>query len=279
MVRLSVAKKFEAGEKVYGYIRVSTSTQAEKGYGLDTQRKAIKDFCKAHSLELAHVFIDSGVSGTQIDRDGLTDLLAALNGIHKVVVLNTSRLWRDDIVRALIQRALKQANADIISIEQPTYAIYANDPNDFLINGMMELLDQYERLSINLKLAKGRKTKARSGSKACGIAPLGYRWTSGAEIEIDPDGAETVKTIYKMYLQLGSIGKLKKYLDENLFTTQRDNSFSKQALADILSNEFYKGIVTHGSVKSTGTHTALVSPVLFRRVQSQLIEGRRNTQY
>ena len=55
------------------------------------------------------------------------------------------------------------------------------------------LLDQYERLSINLKLAKGRKTKARSGQKACGVAPLGYRWTTNAEIEIDRDGADTVK--------------------------------------------------------------------------------------
>jgi len=53
--------------------------------------------------------------------------------------LNISRLWRSDI---------EKDRVNIISIEQPTYSIYNKDPNDFLVNSMMELLDQYERMSI-----------------------------------------------------------------------------------------------------------------------------------
>lgn len=272
------ARKVAAG-KVYGYIRVSTDTQAEKGYGLETQKKAIKDFCKHHQLELEHVFVDNGVSGTRIDRPALTDLLASLNGINRIVVLNTSRLWRDDMPRVVIQRTLRQAKADIISIEQASYSLYTDDPNEVLINGMFELLDQYERLSINLKLAKGRKTKARMGEKACGVAPLGYKWTDNAKIEIDPDGAETVKTIFRMYLQLGSIGKVKDYLETNMYFTKRENSFSKQAISDILKNDFYKGVVTHGTVKTKGQHTPIISASMFGRVQSKLSTGRRNNNY
>ena len=103
-------------EKVFAYIRVSTQTQVEKGYGLLTQRQTIKKYCSTHHMELVELFVDEGVSGTEIDRKGLTELLTAFNGIRKVVVLNTSRLWRSDTAKVLIQRTLRQAHADLISI-------------------------------------------------------------------------------------------------------------------------------------------------------------------
>lgn len=79
--------------------------------------------------------------------------------IKYIIVLNTSRLWRADIVKILIHRELKKHKVDIKSIEQPNYSIYNYDPNDFLINGMMELLDQYQRLEIAMKL--GNESRSR----------------------------------------------------------------------------------------------------------------------
>lgn len=263
-------------EQVFGYIRVSTQTQAEKGYGLKTQQQAIKEYCKTKNYELKNVFTDQGISGTEVDRKGLTELLTALNGIRKVVVLNTSRLWRSDTAKVIVQRTLKKSNADVESIEQPAYSLYTNDPNNFLLNGMIELLDQYERLSINLKLARGRKTKVRSGSKGCGIAPLGYKWNSNAEIDIDVDGAELVKTIFDEYINLGSINKVKKFLDNGGYLTQNSNCFSKQAILLILRNEFYKGVVTHGEIKTKGKHKVIISNSLFKKVQTMLSVNRRN---
>jgi len=83
--------------------------------------------------------------------------------------------------------------------------------NDFLINAMFEVLDQYDRMSIALKLAKGRRTKVKSGNKACGNAPMGYKWNVKAEIETDEANAKVIDLIFKKYLELGSISKVKKY--------------------------------------------------------------------
>ena len=259
---------------VLGYIRVSTKTQMD-GYGLKTQESAIIDFCQKNRYNLIEILRDEGLSGAVANRDGLNDLISSFGEVKKVVVLNTSRLWRSDTVKVLVHREFQRHSADVISIEQPNYSIYTKDPNDFLINGMMELLDQYERMSIAMKLSKGRRTKIKSGDKACGNAPLGYKWNDKAKITVDGESAAVIELIFKKYLELGSLGKLKRYLDVSGFKTSRGNKFSKQSLVEILRNDFYKGVLRHSDLIIEGNHTPLVNKIVFGKVQALLKRNRK----
>ena len=69
------------------------------------------------------------------------------------MVLTTSRPWRSGFAKVLIQKEFKRYGVDVRAIDHPTYSSFKNDQDPFalLLNGMMELLDQYERLEMALK--------------------------------------------------------------------------------------------------------------------------------
>jgi site-specific DNA recombinase len=106
---------------------------------LKYQEDEIKEYCEEQGWNLIHIYRDEGISGAklneealEIDRVGLQEMLAHLSSVHidYVAVLNTSRLWRSDIVKMLIQRELKRYGCDIKNIEQPFYSIHKKRPND-----------------------------------------------------------------------------------------------------------------------------------------------------
>ncbi|MGF9910330.1 recombinase family protein [Brevibacillus porteri] len=258
-------------EKVVGYVRVSTKGQVKDGYSLSYQVEEIERYCKENNLELLGIYKDEGISGAKVDEDGLTieraglqELLANLHWqkVSHIIVLNTSRLWRADMVKVLIQRELKRHAVDVKAIEQPNYSIYAHDPNDFLINGMMELLDQYQRLEIALKLGRGRKKKAQQGGYAGGGVAFGYTATKGQKaIQINERQAVTVRRLFSLREThpTWSLSQLAVQLNTEGYTTTHDKSFTKVQVKRIIDREaFYRGTYRYGQIEANGLHQAIM---------------------
>lgn len=256
---------------IYAYYRVSTQSQVEQN-GIEMQVSEVKKYCKEKNIVLAGEFKDEGISGTRFDRDGLAKLLSIIEDGDKVLVQNTSRLWRDQIVSALVQIELTKKDADIISIEQPTFSVYDDDPNNFLINFLMQGLDQWERMSIKTKLAKGRKARAKTGNKPCGNAPIGYQW-NGNKIEIDYNNRLIVQDIFNMCLKRkGNLSQIMRDCAENGYKTTRGKDFSVQAIKNILKNDFYIGVVTYAEKKVDGEHQPIIEKSVFEKV-NEILRG------
>lgn len=257
---------------VIGYIRVSTQGQAKDGFSLAYQQDEIESYCKTQGWNLLHIFRDEGISGAkvneealEVDREGFQDMLAFLSThpIDYVVVLNTSRLWRSDIVKVLIHREFKKYGVDIRSIEQPTYSIYKKDPSDFLINGLMELLDQYQRLEIAMKLARGRRKKAQSGGYAGGKAAYGYLAKKGTkQLMICPETANAVQRVFALRKQYPtwSLQQIATQLNKEGYRTAQNKEFTKVQVKRILDREaFYKGQYHYGDIVcNQGLHPAII---------------------
>ena len=263
---------------IYAYYRVSTQTQAEKN-STEMQKAVVEKYCRDNGVEIDQVFSDEGISGAMDDmddsliRDGLTTLLSVLENGDKVIIQNTSRLWRSDTAKVLIRREIKKAGANIISVEQPTYDIYKKDPNDFLINSIMEILDEYDKLSIAMKLSKGRKTRAINGYKPCGMAPYGYKW-DGNDIVIDYNNHLVVQEIFENYIKLQSLGKVKAYCDSCGYRTANGKEFSRAALKNIIENDFYIGVVTYAGKKVSGNHPVFIDRGLYEQANLILKRGK-----
>ena len=265
----------------YGYMRVSTETQAEHGYGLEDQRNEIDRYAEKNGLTIADYFADEGVSGAAKDtaeddeavskRAALLEMLATINEGDSVIVLNTSRLWRSDITKVLIRRELKKRKAKIISIEQPQFDLYATNPNDRLIAGMLELLDEWDRASIALKLARGRATKAKGGDKPAGVCPYGYEYAEDKKsVIVNQAEAQLVRFMFTEGQKGRSLAEITDALNGKGYLTRRGNAWTRGSVRAILHNRFYIGELQHQGKTIQGTHEALISKIQFGKVAAQL---------
>lgn len=265
--------------KHYGYVRVSTETQAEKGGGLIVQTNAINDYAKSKGITLEKIFTDAGVSGTKESRPELDELL--LETIQEgdvIIVHNTSRLWRSIFAQTTVMKAVMDAKANIVSIDEPSFDVYKfmTDPDNFMISSMMGMLDQWERMTIARKLARGRTTKAKGGNKPAGVCPFGYRYTADKKaVEIDPEEAAVIKLMFTEGQKGQSLHKIANTLNSQGIKTRRGNSWGAGNVQAILRNNFYTGILTHQGIESKGNHPPIISKVQFGKVQSQLTQRKR----
>jgi DNA invertase Pin-like site-specific DNA recombinase len=98
--------------QVVGYIRCSTSDQAESGLGLEAQLMAIRTECERRGWTLVKVCVDEGLSGKDLDRPGVMEALEMVESgqVGTLMVSKLDRLSRSLFdFASLMERARKNA--------------------------------------------------------------------------------------------------------------------------------------------------------------------------
>jgi DNA invertase Pin-like site-specific DNA recombinase len=165
-----------AARKVLGYTRVSTQEQVT-GFGLEVQRKAIKDYCGANGLRLVRTLTDEGQSGTNgLDaRVGLAEALAIVERgeVAGMIVARMDRLARDLLLQETLMARMRQAGAEVISVSEPD--MDSDDPTRVLVRQVLGSISQFERALIRGRMMAGKAAKVAGGGYGGGRPPFGWR--------------------------------------------------------------------------------------------------------
>ena len=99
--------------KVYGYCRLALADEK----GMAQQVELIEDYCRDHSLTLDKCFCDTGVSGLNSYRDGLNEMLYAVQDDDTVIVRDMARFSRDINQCMSLIELLEKLNVTLIIID------------------------------------------------------------------------------------------------------------------------------------------------------------------
>jgi DNA invertase Pin-like site-specific DNA recombinase len=227
--------------KVVGYVRVSTTAQAEEGFGLDVQRQSVRKWAKDHGHKLVGIQADEGISGAKEldDRPALGTALAmvAAGEIEGLVVPKLDRLARDLIIQETLLGEIRRNGGRVFSCMAGEDGYLADDPDDpsrKLIRQVLGAVSEYERSVIALRLRSGRRRKAEKGGYAYGRPPVGFI-AVGKELVEDPDEQLALGRIRTMRDGGASIRQICAALDaENIPTKTGQGTWQPAVVGRIL---------------------------------------------
>ena len=154
-------------KKVIGYVRVSSLMQIEDGKSIEMQRELIKKYCDGNGFDLVEIFEDKGISGLKSDRDGLNELISAINKgeCDCVVVYSLSRLGRKlkNIVDWI--EILNKNDVEFISIKEN---FNVNEIYGKLMLNIMGSLNEFEVNIMSERIKDVKKNLKDKNEVYCG---------------------------------------------------------------------------------------------------------------
>ena len=268
------------------YTRKSSEDGLEQDFNsLDAQREACEAYIASQKHEgwelLPDHYDDGGISGGHLDRPALQRLMQAVDEkrVDQIVVYKIDRLTRSLADFAKLVDRLDAAEASFVSVTQSFNT--ATSMGRLTLNMLLSFA-KFEREVTAERIRDKIAASKRKGMWMGGSVPLGYQ-PDGRTLKIDETEAETIRTLYDLYLKHGTLRDVKERAEKlDLRSRRRERAgcrisggthFERGHLQHILSNPVYAGRIRHKQQVHDGQHPAIIDPVLWEKVQDML-QGR-----
>jgi site-specific DNA recombinase len=267
------------------YTRVSTENGLEQEFNsLDNQREASEAYIRSQAHEgwklVREHYDDGGFSGGSLDRPALTKLLDDVRAqkIDVIVVYKVDRLTRSLADFAKLVELFDEHDVSFISVTQ---SFNTTTSMGRLTLNMLLSFAQFEREITGERIRDKVAASKRKGIWMGGAVPLGYR-VENRTLHVVEGEAAFVRDLFRRYLEVGSVVRLKIVLDaENLRSPVRTSRtgrgtggllISRGHLYWILSNPIYIGRLRHKRQIHDGLHEAIIDHETWDRVQARLAD-------
>jgi site-specific DNA recombinase len=269
------------------YTRVSTEQGLEQDFNsLDAQREACEAYIKSQAHEgwrlLRDRYDDGGYSGGSMDRPALQNLLSDVEArrIDVIVVYKVDRLTRSLADFAKLVEMFDKHEVSFVSVTQSFNT--TTSMGRLTLNVLLSFA-QFEREVTGERIRDKIAASKKKGLWMGGVVPLGYRVEDRA-LHVVEDHAAIVRSLFRRYLEAGSVVRLKQQLDAEGFRIPiridgGDRStggglFSRGHIYKLLSNPIYVGRIAHKGQCYEGHHPPIVPQELWEQVQRGLRDHR-----
>jgi DNA invertase Pin-like site-specific DNA recombinase len=268
------------------YTRKSSEEGLEQGFNsLHAQREACAAYITSQVGEgwtaLPTLYDDGGFSGGSMDRPALNLMLTdiARRAIDVVVVYKVDRLTRS---LADFARIVERFDAHGVSFVSVTQAFNTTTSMGRLTLNVLLSFAQFEREITAERIRDKIAASKAKGMWMGGQLPLGYD-VADHKLVVNAAEAETVRMLFRRYLELGSVRLLQDDLARHgvrskQWVTREGKStggrrLGRGALYHLLSNPVYRGGIRHREKIYENAHPAIIDTQLWDRAQATLREN------
>lgn len=265
------------------YTRKSSEEGLEKEFNsLDAQRLSAENYI-ASQIGKGWVLVptnydDGGFSGGTMERPAFKRLLNDIreDKIDCIVVYKADRLSRRLFDFTKIIELLDKHKVSFISV---TESFNTSTASGRLMFGMIMSFAQYERELTGERIRDKFDASCQKGMWMGGYIPIGYD-LSERRLTINEDESKIIKTLFKNFIETGSVTDTFRELNDQGFRSKTWTSssgktrigkrFNKSSVRSILTNYLYFGKINHKGDIHEGLHEAIIDEETWEKAQDLL---------
>lgn len=231
------------------YLRYSSDNQNDAT--ISAQDRIVKAFAEQEDYTIVATYVDEAETATTSDnRDNFLQMLSdAKKGMFDyIIVWQFSRFARNKEESVIYKAMLRKVGVRVISATEKT----DDTPSGKLLEGMLEVLNQYFSDNLSVEVRKGKKENVLTGKHAGGSLPFGiYKEEETGIFKINETQAKSIRLIFELYLQGYGCRRIASILQEKGHKPPKGDEWNGGSVRQMLNNEAYIGIYDYTLGKGT----------------------------